>query len=365
MKRPGKFPYLIPILFFCACAHAPAPNYSMAQPEILTAEGLAPFNVKDLAASRTAAVLDAQRTALKRAAELYMDDVSRAEDYAAFEAGPLKNPQNYLLKHKILSEGAEGSSYRVSLKTWVLTNKLAAALRGAGSGAPEGGLSAALVARETPEGSAFAAAYSAALSRRSIIRIADYPFTRNKAPADSDEALLSAAAAAGADVLLTASASAYASGAGLNTGFYPSRADGSVKVYDVRSGKLLLELSRQGSAIDSSQAAAFSKALATAGELLAQETALKADRLLKPDAVIRIKVYGLNGLETLEKLKSQLQRLDLKKLRLEKYSNGEAVFVAVPRRPDPQELASAVLRGDTIGLELEAASPQEVLFTAQ
>lgn len=366
MKQSATLRLLPAVLALCACAHAPAGNRAASQPEIVSAEGLAAHNVKDLAASRTAAVLDAQKNALKRAAELYMDDISRAENYAAFEAGPLKNPQKYLLKHKVISEGPEGPSYRVGLRAWVLTGKLAADIRGlSASGPREDKLRAALVSREAPEGAAFAAAFSDALSRRSVLEIADFPFAKNRAQADSDETLLAAAAAAGADVLLSASASAYAYGAGLNTGFYPSRADASVKVYEVKSGRLLLELSRQGSAIDSSQGASFSKALATAGEQLAQETALKADRLLKPDAVIRIKVYGLDGLETLEKLKSQLQRLDLKKLRLETYSNGTAVFVAVPRRSDPQELASAVLRGDAIGLELEGASPQELLFTAE
>ncbi|MCX5793554.1 MAG: hypothetical protein NTY45_15245 [Elusimicrobia bacterium] len=364
MKGFNKFLLTAAAFFFCACAHAPAPGRDLAEPEIVAADGLAEYNVKDLAAGRAAAVADAKKNALRRAAELYMDDVSRAENYAAFEAGPLKNPQSYILKHKIISEGPEGASYRVSAQVWVLTGKLAAAVRGLSSAGAADKPRAALVVRENPQGSAFAAAFSEALGRRSVLMIGDFPFARNAAAADTDEALLTAASAAGADLLLTASASAYASGAGLNTGFFPARADASVKVYETASGRLLLDLSRQGSAIDSTQAAAFSKALAAAGELLAQETAAKADRLLKPDAVIRIKVYGLDGLEALEKLKGQLQRLDLKKLRLEKYSNGEAVFSAVPRRPDPQELASAILRGDSMGLELEGASPQEVLFTA-
>ncbi len=352
------------ILACCGCAHAPARN-QVSQPEIIISEGLAGFNVKDLAASRTAAVLDAQKNALRRAAELFMDDVSRAENFAALESGPLKNPQNYLVKHKIMSEGAEGASYRVTLRTWVLVGKIAADIRGLSlSGGQEGRLRTALVSRENPEGAAFAAAFSDALSRRSLLEIGNFPFTKDKSVNGSDDALLAASSASGADVLITAAASAYASGAGLNTGFYPSRADASVKIYEVRSGKLLLELSRQGSAIDSSQGASFAKALATAGELLAQETAVKADRLFKTDAVIRIRVSGLDGLDSLEKLKNQLFSLGLKKMRLDKYFSGEAVFLAVTPRSDPQELASAILRADTMGLELEGASPQELLFTA-
>ena len=119
----------------------------------------------------------------------------------------------------------------------------------------------------------------------------------------------------------------------------------------------------QASAVDSSEAVSFSKALASAGELLGQEAAARSARMLKAAAVIRIKVLGIQGLDALEKLKAQLQKVDLKSVSLEKYSAGTAVFVAVPRSADPQELASAVLRGDAFGLELEGAGPQEIVFS--
>ena len=78
---------------------------------------------------------------------------------------------------------------------------------------------------------------------------------------------------------------------------------------------------------------------------------------------MKLKIYGVPGLEAVEKLRDQLQRADLRGLRLESYADGAAVFSAVPRRQDPQEFASAVLRGDSLGLELEAAGPQEVVFS--
>ena len=167
----------------------------------------------------------------------------------------------------------------------------------------------------------------------------------------------------GVDNGTAASASASASGAGLNTGFYPSKSEAAVKVYDARTGKALLELSSQANAIDSSEAASFSKALASAGELLAQETAAKADRLLKPEASLKLKISRLDSIETLEKLKAQLLKLDVKELRLESYDSGEAIFAVSPRRPDPQEFASAVLRGDSLGLELDGTNAQEVVFS--
>lgn len=353
-------------LLLGACAHAPAPNAQKAAPEMLLAEGSAAFDARDLAASRGRAVLDAERTAVARVAELYIDETAKAEKYAALENGLLKNPQLYVARHKILSEGRDGVSYRVSLKTWVYHARIASELRGLNLAGPVAAAPRAALVQRGAAAPAFTSAFREAFSKRSQIKLEDFSFTRDEASAALPEpALLSAAAASGADLLLAASASVSASGAGLNTGFYPSRSEASVKVYDARTGKALLELSSQANAIDPSEAASFSKALASAGELLAQETAAKADRLLKPEAGLKLKIKNLDGLETLEKLKAQLLKLDVNGLRLESYDSGEALFDVAPRSPDAQEFASAVLRGDSLGLELEGTSAQEVVFSLQ
>ncbi|OGR95731.1 MAG: hypothetical protein A2016_08240 [Elusimicrobia bacterium GWF2_62_30] len=354
-------------LAFGACSHNTGRARLAPVPEMLVAEGSAAYNVKDLGATRAAASLDAQKNAVRRIAELFMDDSSRAENYAALEAGLLKTPQLYVAKYKVVSEGSDGTLYRESVKVWVYMDKIASALGGLSlTGAQGFKPRAALVSRETGKGSVFSSAFRNAISKNSVLDIEDFPFTLNS-PADAgDEALLKAASEAGADLLLSAKAEASASGGGMNMGFFPSRADASVKVYDVRAGKELFAVAKQGSAIDSSEAASFSKALAAAGELLAKETALKAERLLKAEATVRIKVWGLNGIDSLEKLKSHLSGLEIKALRLESYLNGEAVFSVVPNRFDTQELASAALRGDPLlGLALEGVSPQEIVFTTK
>lgn len=353
---------LLPALALCACAHDPVRGRAAeAGPEVIVAEGTADYNVRNIAASRAAAVQDAQRNAVRKVAELFADEASGAGGRTPADALAAAPLQNFVRKNKIISEGAEGTSYAVTLRVWVYPGKVAAALRGPNPAASRGGPRAVLVAREIPEGTVFSKAFKAALSRRSVMAVEDLPAGAVKADAD-DAALMAAASAAGADMLLKVSASAYLSGGGLNTGFYPSAADAAVKVFEVSSGKQLLDLSRQGSAVDSSQAASFSKALVSAAELLAQETATRVDRQLKTDPVVSLKVTGVSGLEMLERLKGEFSRLDLKKIVLESYSSGEAVFAAVPRRLDPQELASAVLRGDSLGLELQGASPKEITF---
>ena len=378
---------ILPVLLIAAaaCAHAPAPGSFKSAPEPLTVEGSAAFDARNPGASRERAALDAEKNAVRRAAELFMDETARAENYAVLEIGLLKTPQLYTAKSKILSEEQDGHLYRMRVKVWVYHNKIASALRGMNLAGSDAMGTVAAFAQRLPAGrqaaaadKSFAAAFREAFSKRSAITIKDLPltaeingksFVENGAssgdalPSGPESRLLEAAASAGADLLFFVSASAVSSGAGLNTGFYPSRAEASLKIYEVKTGRELFALSSHANAIDSSEAASFSKALASAGELLAQAALGKAERLVKQDIPVKVKVLELDGLEALEKLKAQLLRLELKDLRLESYSDGAAVFFAVPRRSDLREFASTVLRGDSMGLELDEVGSQEVGFS--
>lgn len=364
MKTFARKIFSLLLVTAAACAHSPAPGSSRAAPEPLTAEGTAAFDERDPGASRERAALDAEKNAVRRAAELFMDEASRAGNFGVLDIGLLKTPQLYTARRKILSEGQDGQVYRVQVKVWLYHNKIVSALRGMSLAGSAAGGTVAAFAQRGPAGKSFSAAFREAFSRRSAVVIKDFPFVSNEALLSGPESgLLEAASSAGADLLFLASASAVPSGAGLNTGFFPSRAESTLKIYEVKSGLEVFALSSQASAIDSSEAASFAKALASAGELLAQEAAGKADRLTKQDTPVRVKVLGLAGLEVLEKLKAQFLRLDLKDLRLESYSEGAAVFVMIPRRSDPQEFASTILRGDSLGLELEGTGAQEVAFS--
>ncbi len=364
MKNLAKT--LLPVLLAAAaaCAHAPAPGSYRAAPEPLTADGSAAFDERNPGVSRELAALDAEKNALRRTAGLFMDEASAADNYPALEIGLLKTPQLYVAKRKVISEGQDGASYRVRAKVWVYHDKIASALRGMNLAGTDAAATVAAFVQRGPADKTFSAAFREAFSRRSAITIKDFPFASDAGLLSGpDQPVLDAADDAGADLLFSVSASAVPSGAGLNTGFYPSRAEASLKILDVKTGRELLSLSSQANAIDSSEAASFAKAMASAGELLAAEAAGKADRLLKQDTAVKLRFLGLDGLETLEKLKAQLLRTDLKGLRLVSYSDGAAVFSAVPRQPDPQEFASVILRGDSLGLQLEGVAGQEVVFS--
>lgn len=358
MKNLSKSAILLAsAALLASCAHSPGARRDAAGPEPLVTAGVADNNPKNIAAGRAAAVQDAQLEALRRVIRLYAE----VSDRGPTETDPQAygGPQQYVARYKIVSEGAEGAYYKVSVRSWVQHARLAAAMRGSGPAAGSGARAVLLAA--DPQGTGFSKAFRLALARRGAVSAEELAGLK---PEESDGAAAAAAAASGAELLLRVSVSAAASGAGLNTGFFPATADAALKVLEADSGKTLLEISRQGSAIDSSQAASFGKAAASAAELLAQEVSAKADKLTKREQAVLIKVAGLRSFEEVERLKADLSKVDLKRLRLETYAEGLAVFSAVPKRPDPQELASAVLRGDSFGLELEGTSPQEIRFFA-
>lgn len=352
------------LLLAAGCAHAPAPGAYKADPEPLSAEGAGALDERDLGATRERAALAAEREAVRLAAELFLDETAAAEKGAVLEAGLLKTPRLYVAKRKIISEGRDGDGYRVGVRAWVYHDRIAAALRQLNLAGPGALAPAAALALRGQADKGFARAFREAFARRSSVLLKDYPFASDQALlAGPDDALVSAAAAAGADLLFCVSASAAPSGAGFSTGLHPSRSEASLKAYEASTGRELLSLSSQGNAIEATEAASQAKALAAAAELLGQEAGGRADRLAKSAAPVRIKIYGVRGLEGAAALKAQLQRLDAEGVRLESYSEGTAVFLALPRRPDPQELASSVLRGDSLGLELEAAGPGEIAFS--
>jgi len=344
------------LLAAAACAHVPAPNSFKAEPEAIEADGAADFNVKDLAASKAGAVMDAERAAVRRAAELFLDDASRAGGADALDPVLLKSPQNYVSRYKTLAEGQDGAYYRVTLRVWVRHDKVASALRGLDlSGAASS--RRALLAQAGAADAQFSAAFRNAFAKRSQITV-----DALKAPASGPGEAVRAAGVEGADLVFWVSASASSAGDGTATGFYPSRGEAALTVYDAADGRELLRLSGQANAVDSSADASRAKALSAAAEMLAQEAAVKTARLLKSDPSMRVTVMGLSGLDAAGKVKAELQALDLKALRLESYSSGTAVFEVVPRTQDPQEFVSAVLRGDSLGLELEGVEAHEAAF---
>ncbi|MCX5786700.1 MAG: hypothetical protein NTX59_13545 [Elusimicrobia bacterium] len=361
MKKNIKslsFPCFV-ALVFSSCAHTSRLAVKESVEPVET-RGLADFNQKDLAASKNAALADAFKNAVTAAASLFAQDPA---EIAALGA----NPHPYMRKYKLLSEVREGGSYRVSVRAYVELSKIAADLRERTSLAvSRTGTRAALAVTESGPGAGdnFAAAFKKSMGGRAVV-FENYPWLKDGSTAGKPpEELLIPARDSGADLLFYVEAQARPAGAGLATGFYPINSEAKLSVYDALSGQRLFQASTQANALDSSESASGAKSLYSTGELMAQSAALNLERLARKSVEITLRVRKLGGFENLKILKGEADKLGAKSLQLESYSDGEAVFMISPANTDPQELASALLRQDALGLELESATQTEVVFSA-
>ncbi|HAH31133.1 MAG TPA: hypothetical protein DCL44_02345 [Elusimicrobia bacterium] len=345
-------------LAFSSCAHTSRLAVKDSV-EPVEAWGLAEFNEKDLAASKNAALADALKRAVTEAVSLFAQDPS---EIAALSA----NPHLYTRKYKLISAAREGGSFKVRVRAYVELPRIAADLRGRiPLAAGRAGTRAALVITERGPGAGdnFAVAFKKNMG--SAVIFENYPWladgsTAGKTPED----LLVSVRDSGADLLFYVEAQARPAGAGLATGFYPINSEAKLSVYDALSGQRLFQASTQANALDASEAASGAKSLYSTGELMSQSAALNLGRMVKKSVELTLRVRKLGGFTNLKILKGEADKLGAKSLRLESYSDGEALFTISLANPDPQELASALLRQDELGLELESATQAEVVFSA-
>ncbi|MBU2574879.1 MAG: hypothetical protein KKH28_12460 [Elusimicrobia bacterium] len=366
---------------FAACAGSPSARALKESVEPITIEGSVPYNGGDLQAAANAAVSEAQKNAVSAAADLFIDPAAKAEKYDLFRQNLLTTPQLYVKKHKVLSQGAEGALYRVRIKAYVYVDKVNAALKGLQLCAQPGrSRKAALMAGEyfntrPSAGGDFARAFTGYFKGRDTLFFAGLKapetgwalsqswFDDESNSADAS-AFFDAAGASGAGLVFLCKAEAFPLSAAQNVqpGFYPARAEARMKIFEA-SGRRISEVSSQANALDVSEEAAFKKALATAGELLAQNIAGRMDKILKPESPVTLRVTGLSGMEAARKLKEAVERLDLIGAAFESYAGGEAVMTVMLKSPDAQEFASALLRTGVFVMDLESVSQFEVVFS--
>ena len=351
-----------------ACAGRAARPAIKNSVEFIESEGLAPYNDRDLGATTSAAVLEAQKNAIEAVADLFMGPQSKAEKYEVFKRHLLQNPGVYVKKYKLISERPEGTFYRVNILAYLYVDKVASALRGLALSEEAGaGASGALMFEEyfRTEASQYAdagRAFSDYLAAKTSLRFLDTPALKNS---KDENSFFEAARASGADLVLIGRAEADPMGAaqGAQAGFYPARAKAGLKIYEAGTRRLLLEISSQSNALDAAEEGAFRKALVSAGELLGAEAFSKADKFIRRETPLTLRVKGLGGIADARKLKAAVEGMGTSGAALESYSEGEAVMTVIPARPDSQEFASALLRTGVFNLELESVAQFEAVFS--
>ena len=369
MKNILKFTSVLALaVFSAACASNPAARSLKESVEPVTVEGSVPYNGADLSSAVNAAINEAQKNAVSVVADLFIDPTAKAEKYDLFRQNLLKTPQIYVKKHKMLSQGAEGGVYRVRIIAYVFVDKVNAALKGlAFSTQPGRERKAALMVSEyfnaQPSAAGdFTKAFTGYFRGRDTVVFAAPGAVKDTV---DEDAFFNAAGESFAGLVFIGKAEAFPLSAAQNaqTGFYPARAEARMKIFETDGRKLLLEVSSRANALDASEEAAFKKALATAGELLAQEITGRIDKILKPQTAVTLRVRGLSGIEAAQKLKEAVERLDINGASFENYSDGEAVMTITLKKPDSQEFASAILRTGVFVMDLESVSQSEIVFS--
>ena len=349
-------------IMFAACsASVRNQTISSDNTEVIAAEGRVFYNDRNINETREKAIYDAKLKAVRRVAELFADALYKAEGkYETFEKLVTEDPDFFIHKYKIKHEGQDRDSYVSQVNLYIYTEKIASAVRSAGLASSVKGPKAAIYIEETPEGTSFQKAFIAALSKDSIMTVE--LLDKSKIGDGSYDALTAASAEIGAEMFIKAKAKAYLFGGGIGTDFHPSGADGSVEVIQVPSGKRLSDISRQGSGSDSSKDVAMSKAMESLAALLSKDTAARVDPQLKSDPAIKLIFSGLSGIEQAETLKSDLLKMNFKYISLDSYANGRAVFSSITKTQDCQEIASMILRGESLGAQLGEVSGKEINF---
>ena len=357
---------IIAVVFviFAGCSSSRKRNVNITEViEPVAAEGRTEYNVRNINETREKAVYDAKLKAVRRAAEIFADVSYKADGKnSLMENLVQEDPDFFIRKYKITSEGQDRNYYFSKVIVYIYPYKIASAVKAAGLVSPVLGPKAALVIDENPEGSGFSQYFEKELSKNSVMNLQSIP--KEKIVSGSYDELTAVSAEIGAEMFIRAKAKAYLFAGGLVSDFYPSGADGSVEVIQVPSGKRLSDISRQGSGNDSSKDSSMRKAMESLAEKLAKDTAERVDPQLKTDPVIKLTVSAISGIEKAEAIKSDLLKMNFKYISLDSYSEGTAVFSAVAKTQDTQEIASMILRGDTVGLQLVNAGGKEIVFTA-
>src|ERR1700704_1081523 len=73
--------------------------------EVVEAEGMAPYNAEDLAATKAASLAAAQRAAVELVVGVYVNAKTRVEKAVAIEQDILTRSGGYIKRYEILSEG--------------------------------------------------------------------------------------------------------------------------------------------------------------------------------------------------------------------------------------------------------------------
>jgi hypothetical protein len=241
------------LLLIVGCASNRLRVGKSAEGEVVEAEGLAPYNAKDLIATKRASLTDAQRTAVEKAVGTYITARTRVDKAVAIENNILARSEGYVKKYEILKESIEGDLYKTRIRALVAMSTLESDLKNFSIIEPYGSkkIKLTVAVEESVDSNPTDSVAAQNAFQKSFI--------------DRGYIILGAEKAAEADLVVSGRANAspfQATGLG---GFVSYRAVMSVEVKKPSTGEIMVSLTKEASGLGGSPALAASKALETVG----------------------------------------------------------------------------------------------------
>jgi len=104
--------------------HCLLPAISHAEPQVVSATGVAPYTAGNDAMARDAALLDAMRKAVEQAVGTMVAAETLVEDYQVVRDNIFTKTQGYIQKYDITNAGPKGNLYEVTISATVAVENL-------------------------------------------------------------------------------------------------------------------------------------------------------------------------------------------------------------------------------------------------
>ncbi len=355
---------LIGAMFFAGC-QGKMNLLGKSEAQKVEAQGLANYDKRDINASKSIALFEAQKNAVSKISALFMG-LSFLDGEDLLRETVLKNPQLYIKKYKITEAMKYGDYYRIKIKGHILANGIMTELQSRIS-TPKSQAKIMLVTNENYSSKAFSGEYArgslvSTFDESGNFEFIDIPvlgedFIINK------PAALNMAANRGADILMIMEAAADKMNTAM-TGFASVSAAISLKCFEVSSGNSISEVFLKANAIDVSGEKAAAKALASAGKMAAGQATLKIVKSLPQKKPLEVTLMFAEEFANVKKFSYILMSFDnVSDTRLQSWGDDVAIFNVYGQDLQGEEFASSILRNKFSLLNLENVASNEIVFS--
>lgn len=322
----------------------------MGQEVAVEAEGLAPYDAADLIGTKKRALAEAQKAAVEQVVGVHLTSRTRVEKAITIEQRILARTEGYITRYEILKEMEDDGFYKTRIRAWVALSQISEDLKELGllkAPAP-GRPRVAVRLEEFIDGQPHRQATAATALAQGLL---EQGYQVVEDPAN-------------AELVITGRAEAGPQAVTANLGgFLSYRALVTAKVQKAGTNELLLTLTEQAPAVDTTPLTAAAKALQAAASLAAQRTRQLAQELQRR-ANIAITVREVKSLADINALKQSLEKsLGVEEVLLRSFANGVAELEALGQSLVAAELANRITGALGASLELTELSGNRLTFT--